>query len=414
MDADWALVMILSEPTLEPLRVQISDALPFQSASAVVVEGLRGLIVDGTLGTGSVIPSERSLAAHFKVTRKAVRRALTLLTENGVVQSHGSRARTVSPTASRTLSPARAIPRRSAVLQHCMIVLAPPVHDDRRGFMTAIISGVSAGIRQAGFDAINIHPNKIADDLIDPSVVDLLRLSPAGLLIPEFRNQAISAKLSAVCVEHGVPVVAYGSLPELQRFDRVVSDHESGSYQLTRWLASRSRKRILQIGTSVPNHWFAARRAGFERAIREANLELLPPEPIITRLMDLSGWTEAYFHEATRHTAGYLFPFVLGPNPVDAIVAITDSGAHQSIAACEFLGKTPQKDVFVVGYDNNWANSPDAQSVGHPVIATIDKLNYECGMEMVKLLLQRINGELPPEPQTRVVQPQLIIIEADQ
>ena len=380
----------------------------------MVVDGVRDLIVDGTLGSGSVIPSERSLAAHFKVNRKAVRRALMLLAENGVVQAHGSRARTVSPTAVQRLLPQQVPTVRSALLQQCMLVLSPPVHDDRRGFMSAIINGLAAGIREAGYDTINVHPNKIADSSIDPSVIDLLRASPAGLLLPEFSPHApVPARLLSLCAEFGVPVVLYGSLPELAQYDRVVSDHDSGSYQLAKWLTARGCKRILQIAPTVPSYWFNARRTGFERAIHESQLELLAPEKIVTRSIDKSEWTEDYFHEATRHTAGYLVPFLLGPNPVDAIVAMTDSGAHQIIAACEFLGKCPQKDVTIVGYDNYWAYAPDSKAIGYSVAATIDKLNYECGMEMVKLLLQRINGELPATPQTRVIPPELIVVEND-
>ena len=46
-----------------------------------------------------------------------------------------------------------------------------------------------------------------------------------------------------------------------------------------------------------------------------------------------------------------------------------------------------------------------------PVAATVDKQNFEPGMEMVRLMRERIEGKLPPEPQTRVMPPQLVILQ---
>ena len=385
----------------------------YRSASALVVEGVTELIARGTLGSGSIVPSERSLAAHFKVNRKAVRRALMLLATNGVVQSHGPRARTVAPAAAGRITAARRVEavRSQPFVRQCMVILAPEVHDDRRGFMTAITNGVAAGVRAAGYDGISVHPNKVTGGLIDSSVMELLQARPAGLLLPEMAGQQISSQLLRTCHELKIPTVVYGSAPELAGNDRVVSDHDRGSYQLTQWLIERGCKRILQIAPSTDSYWYGHRRGGYERAVNEAGLSTLPDEQIIVRGIDKSEWTEQFFAEATRHTAGYLFPFLMKEHPADAIMALTDSNANQIIAACQFLGKQPHRDVVVVGYDNYWAYSPDASSIDRPVAATIDKLNFEAGMEMVKLLMQRINGELPVEPVTRVLDPQLVVVD---
>lgn len=69
-----------------------------------VAEALEGLIRDGKLGEGDVLPAERELMARFKVGRPAVREALLALQRNGlVVLSNGARARVSRPTTGRIL-----------------------------------------------------------------------------------------------------------------------------------------------------------------------------------------------------------------------------------------------------------------------------------------------------------------------
>jgi DNA-binding LacI/PurR family transcriptional regulator len=41
----------------------------------------------------------------------------------------------------------------------------------------------------------------------------------------------------------------------------------------------------------------------------------------------------------------------------------------------------------------------------------VDKLNIKLGHELTALLLARLQGELPPEPQHRLIKPELRIID---
>ena len=106
-----------------------------RGATAVVVEGVAELIAQGELEIGTMLPSERLLAAHFKVNRKAVRRALGLLINNGVVKDMGLRARTVTPAAVEMLAGSRrreADTAKPTFMRKCMVVLTPEPNEDRR------------------------------------------------------------------------------------------------------------------------------------------------------------------------------------------------------------------------------------------------------------------------------------------
>jgi DNA-binding LacI/PurR family transcriptional regulator/DNA-binding transcriptional regulator YhcF (GntR family) len=404
-----------------PLRPHAKSRLPDElvstlprGATALVVEGVAGLISKGALGIGTMLPSERLLAEHFKVNRKAVSRALTLLIDNGVVKSIGPRARTVTPEAVEMLAGSRNRETKApplAFMQKCMVVLTPEPMESRGGFILAVSSGVVAGVRKAGFDAIYVHPNKIASGLIDPSVTELLRANPAGVLLPDFGGNVMSRELLACCRQFNIPVVTGGGSPEYADCDRVLSDHEAGAYAVTKWLIAKGRRRILQCAPYADQYWFAGRRKGYERAINEAGLELLPVEPIPPRIIGNVDPSESDLADVARHMSGYLVHHLMSTTPVDAIVAHSDGPAHQLIAGCQWLGKQVHRDVTVVGYDNYWADMPERMRRPPAVAATVDKQNFEAGLEMVKLLLQRMNGELPGEPQVRVIEPKLVVVE---
>jgi len=80
-------------------------------------------------------------------------------------------------------------------------------------------------------------------------------------------------------------------------------------------------------------------------------------------------------------------------------------------AACRLLGKTPNRDIDLVGYDNYWIDVAERSQESTAPLATIDKGNVGIGHALVELLTSRLAGTLPPEPQHRLVEPRLIALE---
>jgi DNA-binding LacI/PurR family transcriptional regulator len=68
----------------------------------------------------------------------------------------------------------------------------------------------------------------------------------------------------------------------------------------------------------------------------------------------------------------------------------------------------PHKDVAVVGYDAAWPRVPHRAFNPLGPAASVDKCNAEAARVMVELLLDRIEGRLPLEPQRRLVTPKLV------
>lgn len=390
------------ELTVTPSKRNV--ALPQSSRAeaprARVIRHLKGLIDRGELGHGQPVPSERTLAQLLGVNPRTVSSALQMLSDDGLIRSNGGRMRLVVAPPEKQMSWVR----------NAIAVITFQVDEEKvkpqSGWATSISLGALDAIRTAGKHTITLQP----EQLVQEEIEHLAAQPPLGILITEISPQSERTLEMAQALgrDGGPPVVVYGGSPQMTCYDRVSSDHEAEAYQLARWLIEQGRRRILNLWSQpATGYWLPRRRAGYERALREAELEPLPDLPV--GRITVEGGDRQMFEERARHTAGHLAPFVLGADPIDAVMVHTDGDLFKTSAALRFLGKEPNRDVALVGYDNYWREVPEREFEPLVPLATVDKLNHEIGGEMVRLLLDRAAGTLPDEPQLRVVAPRLIV-----
>src|SRR5476651_1540479 len=100
-----------------------------------------------------------------------------------------------------------------------------------------IHTGAVDAIRNAGYDVLNIHPSRIAGDLIQRLILQ----QPRGVIILRQVLETPSGQhLPQALQEGNVPFVVYGDTGRARdskkaiTFDTVASDHEYGSYELTK------------------------------------------------------------------------------------------------------------------------------------------------------------------------------------
>jgi len=144
--------------------------------------------------------------------------------------------------------------------------------------------------------------------------------------------------------------------------------------------------------------------------MREAGLGPLPPVyALVAPAMAAELATQQALAQRARQYAGFLVEHLLCALPVDAVMAHTDGEAFAIAAACRLCGKQPQRDLLIVGYDAYWPNWLERQWEPAVPVASVNKLNRDTGAEMVRLLLDRIHGRLPTEPQRIVLKPELVV-----
>jgi DNA-binding LacI/PurR family transcriptional regulator len=393
------------ESTLAPTgtlqEMEISRFLPTQRApQARVIHSLKQWMSDGALSAGSLLPSERVLSEQLQVNRGTVRRALQVLQEEGLLRTQNGRTRIVTQQNER----------RAGALRNSVALIAPlfsshPTEAHRNGRIEFISRGAMEAIRQIGKHAMALNP----DCLTKNEVQELASELPFGVVITDIAvNPARGIELASWFRAAGVPVSIYGDSPANDPFDRVTSDQEDGSYQLTKYLIERDCRRILNFWSApADRYWNLQRRAGYERAMNEAGLAPLPtaqmppfPQP---------DGDAAAFERSTRATAGYLIEHLVGEEPVDGLLLSTDSDYFGVAAACRLCGKEPQRDVLIVGYDNYWFDDDKRRFEATAPLATIDKRNEVMGGELLRLLADRVKGTLPAGPQRRVVRPQICV-----
>jgi DNA-binding LacI/PurR family transcriptional regulator len=374
-----------------------------RSAQAHVLRSLRQLISDGALAAGQPLPSERSLSLEMKVHRTTVRRALSKLADEGLIQKTPAGARLVAMEA----------PVKRWIGQAIVVLdpsYGPQVGEDVKGWAEYATLGAARAVRAAGKHAISINPAGF-------SLKDARQLAgerPMGFIVPEvFSAKEEMLDLVRTLAEAGVRVVVYGGHPELAAFDRVMSDHDAGAYALTRWLIAQGRRRIIKLSAATTDsYWWAGRVSGYNRAMLEAGLPpqrpiACAPAPVLEAIH--SGSAADIFQAAVRNTAGYLVEHLTGPNAPDAIMVGSDRDVFITAAACRLYGLEPGIDVVLVGYDNYWRRCLEREFEPYLPAATVDKRNDRMGEEMVSLLIDRVEERLPAEPQTRVVCPELTI-----
>ena len=354
-------------------------------------------IMAGTFEPGQPVPSERELARLTGVSAGTVNTALKELETQGVLRSNGGRLRYVARRE-----------RGNRLLERTFVLIgAPRVNPIHRatGWKDWIDQGVLDAAQKAGMHCLVCYEENLEDEW-----EDLLEASTQGICVNELFNKQWPAVRRLAQARRCPPIVVFGNETGMATFDRVSVDHEAGGYAVTRHLIESGRRRVALVcrPDSMETYWFRERRAGYERALREAELEVVPlimPPLLHTDLLA----TREEFSEQARHLAGYLAAPLLSEN-VDALIALTDRNVPALAEACQLLRRAPGDEVALAGYDNYWNDCREREWNDTPPLASLDKSYYECGRQLFELLCARTRDELPASPQMMLVQPHLVRI----
>jgi DNA-binding LacI/PurR family transcriptional regulator/biotin operon repressor len=397
------------------VKTTLGQSLLNTSPRIRALRDLRQLINSGQLPPGERLPAEQMLAERVGVSRPTLRRAIQQLQAEGLIETGGSQGRQVVST--RRGQKAESIISRSiVVLTDAVVDLTPtplnPTLPPTGGIQPWIHTGVIQGSHDAGLNEIAIHIDRLADGfeyLVDEHPYGVIALGSVA------QSQAGIAALNAL-QNSGVPVAVYGPASRFPVFDTVESDHESGCYALTRWLIGQKRSRILRYwhlhgDTAVsdpPPAWLQDRDAGYLRAISEAGLTTLPPIHVFDNRPAPPQVNRSTFDVYVRTCVGFLLEHLSGPQPADAILCSSDGFVLACAAAIRLLGKRPNEDVLLAGYDNYWAEMPERQWESTVPMATVDKQNALMGRRLVDLILDRAEKRAPQERVHVRVEPHLV------
>src|ERR1700678_2321490 len=155
--------------------------------------------MDGRLQSGERLPAETRLAAKLNVSRSTIRLALSDLEKEGIVSADRRRRIVLN----------RIKPSKTFLSDSVALITDSP-EDFKREKMHGtwhsnfIYTGAIDAIRSAGYDVLNIHPSRIAGDMIQRLILQ----QPRGVIILRKVLQTASGQhLPLVLQEGNVPFV---------------------------------------------------------------------------------------------------------------------------------------------------------------------------------------------------------------
>lgn len=190
-------------------------------------------------------------------------------------------------------------------------------------------------------------------------------------------------------LDNKIPFVTFER--EYEQVDAILLDNVEAGYTATKHLLDLGHRRIACICGPDAQTRSNARMLGYEKALTEAGIDLNPD------LIQAGTWTSPSGQQCTKN----LFEL---PSPPTAIFAGNDMMAIGALTFLHEWGVRVPEDVSVVGFDNIALSA-----YACPPLTTIATPIAEVGQRLCQLLLDRISGQLPPEPQRVIVRSNLVL-----
>ena len=388
-------------------RIYEEKKAPRESPRSRVLNWLTRSIASGEYPQGAELPPEREIAKLVGVAPNTAAAAMDEAEVRGLAvrRRPGARKRYAGivrgPGATHKSSFASSMVCVLATLrQYTDLATAPGWSDE---FLALdVVRRLSLAGRPAALVDLKSPPAGGLDSIF--------AARPGAMVVTDGVNaDPLAMRALARCREAGIPAVAYGNAPELRGYDRAYSDHRAGSRDVTRRLLAHGCRRIVPFFPFVPTHfWEHERLEGYAEAMREAGLEPHPVVVIGSPAIDIAQKEEAFrLQTALAVTALVALRRDDGGGP-DALLCLNDDWAKPSLAAIRDLGLVPNRDILVAGYDNK-ASAPTFAPDLRPAI-TVDKHNELMATDIAELVVARMDGTLPPEPQARIHKHEIVVL----
>ena len=330
------------------------------------------------MSPGDRIAAERELAKRFAANRATISRAVNSLVREGLLVRRVGRGTYVADGREAT--------RRTRASTVGLVV--PFVQGD---FPAGVIAGAVKALRRRGYRTVLFDsegsPSVEAEEL-DRLVQEEL---DGALVMPVDKpdNNALFARMLRI----GYPIVFLDRRPPEIECDCVATDNFWGAYQAVSRLIERGHTRIAHFTWLVgwDSTAIRGRRRGYEQALIDHGIEcdpdlVCPPTPF--------GRDDLAF----KHAIAYLRQ---SERPVTAIFTLNDLFCIAAAAGCRALGLRIPEDIELASFFDG-AVRPNV-----PFIRIIQD-QAEIGRLGVELLMRRIEGSAPAEPQMIEVKPQIV------
>lgn len=344
-----------------------------------LMEELKEKIISGRIQPGEKLPSENQFTVQYSISRHTVRKALSLLEQEGYIEAcHGKG--TFCSEKMRHMKKSRNI---AVVTTYISDYIFP-----------RLIQGMDNVLSEQGYSIILKNTGNSRQKEAK-CLEELLQKDIDGLIIEPSKSQ-LSCRhpgLYENLEKYQIPYIfIQGIYTEMKDKPHILMDDARGGYLVTKYLLEQGHRRITGF-FKADDIQGIQRHKGYVRALQEAGI---PYDP------DLVVW----FHTEDRRSKPSMMvkEMVKTGSLPHGIVCYNDQIAVQVIESLEDCGLQVPKDISVTGYDNSLyaQRGTGITTIAHP--------QERLGEMAAELILEKINGVSEEDSKVeRLIQPELIV-----
>lgn len=344
-----------------------------------LMEELKEEIISGRIQPGEKLPSENQFTVQYSLSRHTVRKALSLLEQEGYIEAcHGKG--TFCSDKMRHMKKSRNI---AVVTTYISDYIFP-----------RLIQGMDNVLSEQGYSIILKNTGNSRQKEAK-CLEELLQKDIDGLIIEPSKSQ-LSCRhpgLYENLEKYQIPYIfIQGIYTEMKDKPHILMDDARGGYLVTKYLLEQGHRRITGF-FKADDIQGIQRHKGYVRALQEAGI---PYDP------DLVVW----FHTEDRRSKPSMMvkEMVKTGSLPHGIVCYNDQIAVQVIESLEDCGLQVPKDISVTGYDNSLyaQRGTGITTIAHP--------QERLGEMAAELILEKINGVSEEDSKVeRLIQPELIV-----
>jgi DNA-binding LacI/PurR family transcriptional regulator len=336
---------------------------------------IKNRIAAGVYVPNSYLPAERDLARALDTSRRSLRGAVALLSQESLVQPMPGRG-------TRVLPPQERLPQSMIGVLHGHWRGSPPEH-------LGIMRGVQTGLARLGYryEAAPVgytsHALEIpgATSPIPVSLNTLCERYGAFLWIETFGYEETILELE----RRRIPVVV-ANLEVVLDVTASWVDHRKVTAKAVELLVRFGHRRIAFISRPRNVYFYGQSHEGYRAGLESAGIHF---DESLVALSRKPNPLDAYV--AARKL------LTVRPRPT-AIVAARDILAQGAWQACVEAGMAVGRDVSIIGFDDHSWFEDYSWPQEEPLLTTFHEPCQEMGEVAVEMLADRIvNGHRPPE-----------------
>lgn len=255
-----------------------------------------------------------------------------------------------------------------------LVMQFPAIFSGWSGFTNEVMRGATETAIRLGYDLM-LHTKE--QPTIEQEVAALTDGRADGALLLRDMDDPLAERLA----QRGFPCVLFSSCanPDIWFVD---CDNIAGGRMATEYLLKLGHHRILHLCGSPHSSAAAERRAGYEQALRDHQID---PRP---------DWIVEVTYPGASYAA--VEALLRAPDRPTAAFAWSDEVAVRLMTLAREMGLRIPEDLSIIGFD-----STDLCNHTTPPLTSVRQPIYDMAAQAVTLLAQRLSGVVPEQRQIR-------------